>query len=70
MADIAMCAREGCPLASTCYRKLAKPNPLRQSYAEFTFTVHGVIPKRAVSCEAHLPTVAPPKHKEHTCPLA
>jgi len=36
MADITMCVRESCPLADSCYRKLATPDPLYQSYSEFT----------------------------------
>ena len=32
MSDIAMCKGTGCPLASSCYRYNAEPNPYRQSY--------------------------------------
>lgn len=32
MADITMCRGKGCPLASTCYRHLAKVDPFMQSW--------------------------------------
>jgi len=38
MADITMCQRSECEKADKCYRKLATPNPLHQSYALFNCT--------------------------------
>lgn len=32
MADITMCRGTNCPVASKCYRHIAKHNPYRQSY--------------------------------------
>lgn len=34
--DIAMCSTEGCPLASSCYRKQATPDKW-QSYSNFKY---------------------------------
>ena len=38
MADISMCYNDTCPLRETCYRFTAKPNPWRQTYADFTWS--------------------------------
>lgn len=35
MPDITMCSNEKCADFKKCYRAQAKPNPYRQSYAEF-----------------------------------
>ena len=32
MADITMCCGEKCPLKEDCYRYMAKPNLIRQSF--------------------------------------
>ena len=32
MPDISMCSGEGCPLATKCYRFLARPSMYQQSY--------------------------------------
>lgn len=32
MADISMCVDEKCPMRKSCYRFMAKPNELLQSY--------------------------------------
>lgn len=34
MTDITLCVTEGCPMASSCRRKLAAPG-IRQAYAAF-----------------------------------
>lgn len=38
MADITMCVVKDCLNAGQCFRKTAKPNPYRQSYADFSNT--------------------------------
>lgn len=35
MPDITMCNNNKCTLKEDCYRYTAKPNPYRQSYADF-----------------------------------
>lgn len=35
MADISMCINESCPLKLSCYRYLAQPDDIMQSYAKF-----------------------------------
>ena len=35
MPDITMCKNDSCPLKYMCYRYIAKPNPLKQSYSLF-----------------------------------
>ena len=35
MADITKCLTENCPLAATCYRKTAVPNPYQQAWGNF-----------------------------------
>lgn len=35
MPDIAMCVNENCKLRYKCYRFMATPTPMRQSYADF-----------------------------------
>jgi hypothetical protein len=35
MPDIAMCLNNKCPKRTTCYRFMAEPNDIRQSYADF-----------------------------------
>ena len=35
MADITMCRNESCPLKLSCYRYLAQPDDIMQSYAKF-----------------------------------
>jgi hypothetical protein len=35
MPDISMCINRTCPSKLECYRYIATPNPLRQSYARF-----------------------------------
>ena len=35
MPDISMCRGEGCPIKSTCFRHMLKPNPYWQSYSAF-----------------------------------
>jgi|LakMenE01Jun11ns_1017448.scaffolds.fasta_scaffold8599210_2 hypothetical protein len=32
MSDISKCMGTNCPLKKTCYRFLAEPSPIRQSY--------------------------------------
>jgi hypothetical protein len=32
MADITMCSGNQCPIKKDCYRYMAKPNSIRQSY--------------------------------------
>ena len=49
MADITMCATEECPLADTCYRKLAKESEY-QSWAIFEFKEIGF----CVSCKSYV----------------
>lgn len=41
MPDISMCANKNCPLKNKCYRFLAIPDPLWQSYIDFK-PVNGV----------------------------
>ena len=36
MPDISMCSNSKCELKENCYRFIAKPNPYRQAYAEFS----------------------------------
>ena len=36
MADIAMCTNSNCPSRDSCYRFIATPNALRQSYSDYT----------------------------------
>jgi hypothetical protein len=40
MADITMCPGTGCPLREQCYRYMAEPNELRQSWCDFTSQWH------------------------------
>ena len=47
MADITMCTNDKCPLR--CYRKLANPNPFRQSYCRFDYD------EATNSCDHHYP---------------
>lgn len=48
MPDITMCTNKSCPLNRNCYRFMAKPNPDRQAYADFAYTV---LPDNIVVCE-------------------
>lgn len=36
MSDITICVNDDCPERKDCYRHNAKPNSLRQSYADFS----------------------------------
>ena len=45
MVDIAMCTNDQCPLKDVCYRQIAKPSALRQSYALFNYKV---------DCDGHI----------------
>ena len=36
MPDISMCSSESCPLKEKCYRVKAKPDPLWQTYSDFS----------------------------------
>lgn len=45
MPDITMCAAKKCKLSDTCYRHAdsgTRPDPLRQSYADFGADIHGL----------------------------
>ena len=35
MPDISMCENKDCPSKKKCYRFMAKPSPVWQTYAEF-----------------------------------
>jgi len=35
MPDISMCENKDCPSKEKCYRFMAKPSPVWQTYAEF-----------------------------------
>jgi len=48
MPDITMCKNESCPLKINCYRYMAKPNPDRQTYADFAYTI---LPDSMVICD-------------------
>lgn len=37
MPDISMCTAHSCPLKTECYRYMAKPNPFRQAYSNFSY---------------------------------
>ena len=37
MADITMCKNWDCPMQDNCWRLLAPPNLMRQSYCDFKF---------------------------------
>ena len=38
MPDISLCSTaEECPMSSRCYRALAEPNPLWQTYSDFQY---------------------------------
>lgn len=39
MPDISMCKNSKCPLREDCYRFTAEPNPWRQAYSVFQFSV-------------------------------
>lgn len=51
MADITMCANNGCPNAPNCYRVQAIPSD-RQSMTLFDYTISG----RGVECKNYIPT--------------
>ena len=36
MPDITMCFSEDCPMREKCYRATANPDPIYQSYADFS----------------------------------
>jgi hypothetical protein len=38
MADITKCSTPDCPLAATCYRKIAVSNPYQQAWGNFPYT--------------------------------
>jgi len=59
MPDIAMCSNEECPKKENCYRAMAEPNPLWQSYTSFTFTIS----EGDVFCSKFIPLTTP-KEKE------
>lgn len=49
MPDITMCVNQHCHLRLGCYRHVAKPNSLRQSYADFS--------PKGEHCENYMPCI-------------
>ena len=40
MPDMTLCSSLHCPIKGDCFRAIAKPNPVRQSYCNFEYTCH------------------------------
>lgn len=38
--DMTLCSSLHCPVKGDCFRAIAKPNPVRQSYYNFEYTCH------------------------------
>lgn len=51
MPDITICKNEKCPLKSKCYRYMARPNSIHQSYGCFPVGKKGKGKKAIPYCE-------------------
>ncbi len=61
MPDITMCSNDECPKKEDCYRATAKPNPLWQAWATFTFAIS----KEDFFCSNFIPLTTPKEKNEH-----
>lgn len=55
MVDITKCTGGGCPIALTCHRYTAQPNPYWQSYVCFSSSIKAT--QGGYACEFFIPGV-------------